>query len=108
MHHTTKRPEKVDSLRSETFGESRPESPAGLKMAREQKKETGVGLSSGGGRAGWGLPQAGRGLCGFTLPVVPKEGAPRLSYQLTQMWGRRKKERWGLKLSGVKYQNMEL
>lgn len=54
------------------------------------------------------FPCVGRGLCGFNIPLVAKEGAPRLLDPLTQMWGRREKERGeAYKLSAAKHQTIE-
>lgn len=32
--------------------------------------------------------------CGVNFPLAPKEGAPRLSHLLAQIWGRDKGRRW--------------
>lgn len=59
--------------------------PNGL---REQG--TGSCLDFYGSLRGWGLDEvhAERGLLDLNLPLVPKVGAPRPSYQLDQVWGR--------------------
>lgn len=49
----------------------------------------------------------GRGLSGSNFTLAPKKGAPRLSYQLAQMWGRRGNgRRKDEKLPAVSHQNM--
>ena len=61
-------------------------------------------------RWGWGKGShtCGRGLHSLDFPPVPKEGAPRLSYQLAKMSGRKERgHHEASKQSAVKHQKME-
>lgn len=61
--------------------------------SRSKNDLTGLALLFLGCGAGRGFLRAGQGLYDLNFPPSPKEGVPRLTNQLAQIWSRRGKEK---------------
>ena len=75
--------------------------------SRSKNDLTGLALLFLGCGAGRGFLRAGQGLYDLNFPPSPKEGVPRLTNQLAQIWSRSGEKGWGLKAASHQTSKME-